>query len=99
MVLDSFWRVICLTRYYTTCDAVQLLPPPKRSFSFHCAECQVGIEADQPIFMRAGRSYCSERCRALAPETDTAREKLYEIESAVRRRVWNASPSSSADSI
>ena len=35
MLLDSFWRVICLARYYTTQGAVQLLPPPKRSYSSH----------------------------------------------------------------
>jgi hypothetical protein len=96
MALENFWRVICLTRFYTTCDAVQPLPPPKRSFSFQCAECGLGIEADRPVFMRAGRSYCSERCRALYPETETAREKLCELEGAVRRRV---SATSSVDSI
>lgn len=99
MLPDSFWRVICLSRFYSTQEAVRALPPPRRSFSFYCTECHHRIQADSPIFMREGHSYCSERCRALSPETNTSREQLFELETKVRRRVWNASPHGSEDSL
>lgn len=87
MLSDSFWRAVCIMRYDTTEPTTVLRPPPKRSFSFHCAECCVGIDADRPIFMRVGRSYCSERCRALAHEVDENRSQLLEFETKVRRRL------------
>lgn len=98
MFENSFWRKICLARFYTTEPTTRLLPAPKRSYSFHCANCGYGISAECPIYMRMGHSYCSERCRALAPETEVARDQLCQLESKVRRRVWNASPHGSSAS-
>jgi hypothetical protein len=79
--------MVCLSRFYSTQEAFEQLPPPNRSCSFHCAECSCGIDADSAIYMRAGRSYCSERCRAIAPETDACKEKLFHLEGQVRRRL------------
>ena len=59
----------------------------KRKLSFYCHECGHGISASSDIYMREGYSFCSERCRALAPETASAKAKLARLESKVRRRI------------
>ena len=72
--MDSFWKAFCVKR---AGDARRLPPAAPK---FVCAECGCKILPYTDMFMLNSRAFCSERCRAIAPESPKSRRVLAALE-------------------